>query len=353
MSKFYNTKLHIKLTYFIRFVICHYFFTAFLTIFVVFEWAFFILHRLWQSEGRIMLENILPSKIYKIINEKINFNSINEIRLRADKPILLSIGKERIFLGENGRTGIAQNAIKLTKVEIEDIIFRASECSLYSVNEQIKKGFIITPGGVRLGIGGDMIEEGGTIRTMTNYSSINIRIPHEIKNCSLGVFEHLLSDNGVYNSLIVSPPGAGKTTFLRDFICQLSERNYALNVLVLDERGELDIGGRGLGNFTDKISFARKKIGFENGIRSLAPDLIVTDELGQEEDMQALNFAVNSGVNILASVHCDSMASLTKKPQFEKVIQDKIFKRYVFLSLRNGPGTIEGVYNENLSRISL
>ena len=140
---------------------------------------------------------------------------------------------------------------------------------------------------------------------------------------------------------------------MRDFICQLSERNYALNVLVLDERGELDIGGRGLGNFTDKISFARKNVGFENGIRALAPDLIVTDELGQDEDMQAVNFAVNSGVNILATVHCDNMASLTKKPSFEGVIKDKVFKRYVFLSMRNGPGTIEGVYNENLSRISL
>ena len=74
-----------------------------------------------------MLENILPDKIYKIINEKVNFNCINEIRLRADKPILLCIGKTRVFLGENGSTGLVKNAIKLTKVEIEDIIFRASE----------------------------------------------------------------------------------------------------------------------------------------------------------------------------------------------------------------------------------
>ncbi len=323
-----------------------------MTIFVVFEWGKTGFHNLLQRE-ETMLENILPDKIYKIINEKVNFNCINEIRLRADKPILLCIGKTRVFLGENGSTGLVKNAIKLTKVEIEDIIFRASECSLYSVNEQIKKGFIITPGGVRLGIGGDMIEEDGKLRTMTNFSSINIRIPHEIRNCCLSVFELLLSEDGVYNTLVVSPPGAGKTTFLRDFICQLSERNYALNVLVLDERGELDIGGRGLGNFTDKISFARKNVGFENGIRALAPDLIVTDELGQDEDMQAVNFAVNSGVNILATVHCDNMASLTKKPSFEGVIKDKVFKRYVFLSMRNGPGTIEGVYNENLSRISL
>lgn len=300
-----------------------------------------------------MLENILPDKVYRIIKEKINFNCINEIRLRTDKPILLCIGKTRTFLCENGTTGLVNNAIKLTRVEIEDIIFRASECSLYSVNEQIKKGFIITPGGVRLGIAGDMIEEDGALRTMTNFSSINIRIPHEVRNCCLSVFDLLLSENSIHNTLVVSPPGGGKTTFLRDFICQLSDKNYALNVLVLDERGELDIGERGLGNFTDKISFARKKVGFENGIRSLAPDLIVTDELGPSEDLEAVNFAVNSGVNILASIHCENISSLSKKAGFEKVLKDKVFKRFVFLSLRNGPGTIEGVYNENLSRISI
>lgn len=298
-----------------------------------------------------MLENILPDRIYEILRDKVNFNCINEIRLRADKPILLCIGKTRVFLGENGVTGVVKNSLKLTRVEIEDIIFRASECSIYSVNEQIKKGFIITTGGVRLGIGGDMIEEDGKLRTMTNFSSINIRIPHEIRNCCLNVFDLLINKNGVYNSLIISPPGAGKTTFLRDFVCQLSEKNYALNVLILDERGEIDIGERGLGNFVDKISFASKKIGFENGIRSLAPDLIVTDELGQGEDLQAVNYAINSGVNILATVHCDSMDSLIKKPSFEGIIRDKVFKRFVLLSMRNGPGTIEGVYNENFSRI--
>ena len=238
------------------------------------------------------------------------------------------------------------------KITIEDIIFRASECSIYSVNEQIKKGFIITEGGIRLGLGGDLIEENGKIKTMTNFTSINIRIPHEIKNCSLSTLDLILTKDEILNTLIVSPPGAGKTTFLRDFICQLSERNYAYNVLVLDERGELDLGKKGsIGNFADKISFAKKKIGFENGIRALNPNLIVTDELGQEEDADAIDYAVNCGVNILASIHCDSIEKLTNKPFFEKLLKDKVFKRFVLLSMRNGPGTIEGVYNENFSRI--
>lgn len=299
-----------------------------------------------------MLKKILPNNIFDILKNKVNISYINEIRIRAGKPILLSIGGRRVFLGNNGTTSNIKDALYASKVMIEDIIFRASECSLYSVNEQIKRGFIVTEGGIRLGLGGDLIEEGEKIKTMTNFNSVNIRIPHEIKNCSLSTFEMLLGNNGVFNTLVVSPPGGGKTTYLRDFICQLSERNYAYNVLVLDERGELDIGKEGcIGNFSDKISFAKKKVGFENGIRSLSPNLIVTDELGQEEDIQAVQYAVNCGVNILASVHCDSIENLVYKPFFEKLIKDKVFQRFVLLSLRNGPGTIEGVYNENFNRI--
>ena len=299
-----------------------------------------------------MLKKILPNDIYNIIASKVNINSVNEIRMRADKPIVLSIGAQRIFLGTNGITTNLKEAIICTRIMVEDIIFRASECSIYSVNEQIKRGFIVMKGGVRLGIGGDIVEESGKIKTMTNYTSVNIRIPHEIRNCSLSCFNHLISEKGIYNTLIVSPPGAGKTTFLRDFVRQLSERNYAFNVLILDERGEIDIGKEGcVGNFTDKISFARKSVGFENGIRALSPNLIITDELGQKEDVDAVLYAVNSGVSIFASVHSDSIESLEQKPNFEKILEHKIFKRFVLLSMRNGPGTIEGIYDENFARI--
>lgn len=296
-----------------------------------------------------MLEKILPEKFYNIIKDKINLKAVNEIRLRADRPVILDIGGKQMFLGENGVTTNIKSALFSSKIMIEDVIFRASECSIYSVNEQIKRGFIVTDDAIRIGIGGNLIEENGKLKTMTNFSSVNIRIPHIVKNCSLNAFPYIFKNNQVLNTLVISAPGCGKTTFLRDFVYQLSERMMMQNVLLLDERGELDVGINS--NFTDKIAFSSKKIGFENGIRSLAPDIIVTDEIGQEDDIDAIEYASGCGVKILASSHCDDIETFSKKSLFKKLIDQKIFKRFVLLSKRNGPGTLEGVYDENFARV--
>ena len=297
-----------------------------------------------------MLSKILPEKIFKILDEKVNLKAVNELRFRADKPIVVCVSGKNYFLTENGVSSNLTNALFASKIAIEDIIFRASECSIYSVNEQIKRGFIVTDGGIRIGIGGNVVEENGQIKTMTNFSSCNMRFPHNVKNCSLCAYPFIVHDDKIENTLIISPPNAGKTTFLKDFVSQLSERKLSYNVLLLDERGELDNNIDS--NFFDKIAFSTKKVGFENGIRSLSPDLIVTDEIGQEEDIDAIIYAITSGISVLATTHADSMETFLKKPLFQRVIKDKVFKRYVLLSKRNGPGTFEGVYNENFARVS-
>lgn len=297
-----------------------------------------------------MLNKILPEKIFKILDEKVNLKAVNELRFRADKPIVVCVSGKNYFLTENGVSSNLNNALFASKIAIEDIIFRASECSIYSVNEQIKRGFIVTDGGIRIGIGGNVVEENGQIKTMTNFSSCNMRFPHNVKNCSLCAYPFIVHDDKIENTLVISPPNAGKTTFLKDFVSQLSERKLSYNVLLLDERGELDNNIDS--NFFDKIAFSTKKVGFENGIRSLSPDLIVTDEIGQEEDIDAIIYAITSGISVLATTHADSMETFLKKPLFQRVIKDKVFKRYVLLSKRNGPGTFEGVYNENFARVS-
>ena len=204
-----------------------------------------------------------------------------------------------------------------------------------------------------MGIAGTLVCEKGEIKTLNNFTSINIRIPHEIKNCSLDAFSFLVGEDGVKNTLIISPPGGGKTTFIRDFVNQLSIRNLSFNVLIIDERGEIagDNGELNVGKFSDVIAFSDKKTGFMQGIRAMNPHIIVTDEIGGDEDIKAIKYAGNCGVKVIATIHAGSLEELKAKEGVEKLKNTN--ERYVLLSKRNGPGTIEGVYNENFSRLAI
>jgi stage III sporulation protein AA len=300
-----------------------------------------------------MLGKILPLHIYKTVDEKIHYNSLNEIRMRQNEPVVVYLNGQPFYLGEKGVTSNQNHAIIATKQDIENVVFSASDFSIYSVNEQIKRGFLVVDGGVGIGICGNIVSENNQIKTITHFSSINIRISHEVKNCSLSAFDAIVQNMTIRNTLVVSPPGCGKTTFIRDFIWQLSEKNYCLNILVLDERGEIGGGGLlNLGKFADVLSFSTKLQGFEHGIRALSPQLIVTDEIGSNQDIEALEYAANCGVNVMATVHAASVEDLKNKPGFDKLLKNKYFSRFVFLSNRQGPGTLEGIYNENLVRVS-
>ena len=299
-----------------------------------------------------MLSKILSQDIYNSIS-KLNFNQLNEIRMRVGQPVIVYIGGQPYYLCEKGLTGDESKAFVCTKQQIEDVIFNASGNSIYSVNEQLKKGFLIIDGGIRIGLCGNVVSENGNIITQNNWTSLNIRIPHLVKNCSLPAFDILVKDGSIKNTLIVSPPGCGKTTFLRDFILQLSLHEMCINTLVLDERGEIcGMGQMELGKFADVLSFSDKYNGFMQGIRAMSPQLIVTDELGDRKDIDALKYAFNCGVGVIATVHASNFENLKQKIGFDELLKQKYFSRYVFLSSRQGPGTLEGIYNENLSRIS-
>ncbi len=297
-----------------------------------------------------MLKDILPCDLYNIINNKIAIGELSEIRIRQDKPIVVFIKSQPYYIYQNGITCNINLALYATQDMIADIIYKASDFSIYSINEQIKQGYIILPSGIRIGIAGTFVYENNQIKTITNWTSLNIRIPHYIKNASLCAFDDIVSNNEIKNALIISPPGAGKTTFIRDFINQLSERNYCLNVCILDERGEISCDMVGIGIFCDVLRNVDKSYGFMCAIRSLNPSVIVTDEIGSEDDINSLISAMNCGVKVIATIHANNLDELRRKEFFCK-LPNYYFQRYVLLSNREGPGTFEGVYNEKFSRI--
>ena len=302
-----------------------------------------------------MFEELFPQYIFKAIS-LLPIKKLNEIRLRLNKKIIVTLQGKSYYLCQEGLTGKAEKAIVADKFLIDEIVKRACENSVYAYSNQIKEGFLTLKGGARIGLCGEGVCENGGVKTLKNINSLAIRVPHEVKGCSLSVMEYLFR-NDFLSTLIISPPGCGKTTFIRDLIYQLSQKNYCYNVLVCDERFEIancfnGINTLDVGEFCDIESGVSKSYAFKNGIRAMRPDILVTDELGCKEDFEAVVQASSCGTVLLASIHAKDIDDLKLKPSFENILKEKIFDRYVVLSSRNGPGTVEGVFDENLRCIS-
>lgn len=301
-----------------------------------------------------MLNKILPIEIIQAIS-KINLKNLCEIRLRVDAPIIVNLSGINEYLSTNGVTKIKEDAIFANNSLISYIINKSCNNSIYTINDQLIKGYISIGGGIRIGVAGEIVNINNSIKTIKNITSLNIRIPHEVKNCALNTFNYLVRGNRALNTLIVSPAGAGKTTYLKDLIYQISNKLNKLNILVVDERNE--IAGANDGKFAisnnniDVFSNCTKSFAFESGIRSMKPDIIITDELNLDSDITAIENAITSGVNIIATIHANNICDLKNKRNFKYLLERKLFSRFVFLSNNYGPGTIEGIYNEDFSCI--
>lgn len=298
-----------------------------------------------------MLENYLPKIIYNGLKKYLNLVDVNEIRIRLNSPIIVTVKNKKYYLGENGFADI-DNAIVCDYTMLQDIVYKLCENSVYSVNDNLKCGFITLKHGVRVGICGEVVTEDGKVKTIKNFQAINIRIPHNIVGCSEFALDYLL-DKEFKNTLIISPPGAGKTTFIKDIVYQLHRRKYSFNVLIADERNEIaciDNGELGfdLGNFADVYTNCSKDFAFKYGIRSMRPDIIVTDEIDIDNDLQTIVDATNCGVKVLATIHSGNIDQLKQKRNFEEILAKRIFERYVVLSLDDGPGTLKAIYDARL-----
>ncbi len=286
--------------------------------------------------------SFLPIKYTNAI-KNIDINYLYEIRLRTGYAVKVNYNNKNAYLSFYGLTQNCKDAIICSSFDISEIIKNVTEHSLYAFNDRIKEGFITTKHGVRIGIAGECVFCENKIQTIKNFSSLNIRIPHQINGCSSGVIKEIINQGKVNNTLIISPPFLGKTTLLKDIATELN-KVVNLPILIIDERGEFNnIEGENI----DKITYSNKNYAFNYGLRSLSPSVVITDELSNSEDWLCVKNAVNSGIKIIASCHSDCLENLASKNCFIK----NLFDRYIVLSNNGEFGKVEKVFNKELNEV--
>ena len=280
--------------------------------------------------------SFLPIRIFLKLK---NIDKLEEIRLRIGKKVNLRYIDEEVFLNEI-----------ITKLDVEEILENICKNSVYSYQNEIVNGFITIEGGHRVGITGSCVVEKGKIVNICNITSLNIRIAKQIKDVSRFLDIYIVKDDSILNTLIVSPPGMGKTTILKDLIRRISNGDgfKSLNVSVVDERLELSANFDGiiqidLGEKTDIITNICKDKGMKMLIRSMAPEVIVVDEIGTKEDVEAIKYAVTSGVKGIFTAHGDSFDNILLNPILKELINTGLIERLIFLS-KVKKGCLDKVY---------
>ncbi|MBT1279818.1 stage III sporulation protein AA [Thermoanaerobacter sp. CM-CNRG TB177] len=307
----------------------------------------------------------LPPSVREVITKIPDdlLQEVEEIRLRVNRPLTVYLKNEEKFVSKEGTISFSPSlAYIVTSEDCEKALQLISKSSLYAFEEEIRNGYITLKGGYRVGIVGKCVLENGYIKTLKNISGYNYRISKEIIGVAEEILKYLITpSNGVHNILIISPPQCGKTTLLRDITRWISNGIDFLGfkgkkVGAVDERSEIagcynGIPQMDVGLRTDVLDGCPKAYGMIMLIRSMSPEVVVTDEIGKKEDIEAIHEVLNTGVKIITTVHANDIEDLMKKPVLKDVISLRYFERYVILSNRLGAGTVEKILDENFNTL--
>lgn len=286
---------------------------------------------------------IMPRSLVRYING-INLDEAEEIRLIQGVPMYIHYPDGDYYLTQKGVLAKAyQNGIVIRRNHIDEMLERITKSSLYSVKDEIRNGYITIEGGHRVGITGTAVTEGDKVEFIKNISAMNIRIANEIIGASDTVIDEITGDI-IKNTLIISPPGCGKTTLLRDITRAVSDRGYF--AAIADERCEITAMNNGespfnIGRHTAVLDRCRKSYAMMTLLRSMSPDVIITDELGSCEDCMAVYEILNCGTSVIASAHGRDIKQLAKRSALKEIIS--LFDVIIILSKKNGAGTVERI----------
>lgn len=287
--------------------------------------------------------DLLPKPLAAILGKfsPAEKGSIEEIRIRISRPLEIYLAGRPVFIDHI-----------VTPEEGLQLLNRLSQHSIYTLEEELKRGYITIRGGHRVGIAGRVILEEGRVKGIRDVTFFNLRISRQKKGAASVLVDHLYK-GGWNNTVIIGSPQTGKTTLLRDLARIISTGLPARGIAsrkvgIVDERSEIAGSVKGipqhdLGPRTDVLDACPKAEGMMMMIRSMSPDVLIVDEVGRKEDSDAIMEAVNAGVNLVITVHGTSVEDLYRRPTLRGILDMGVFTRFVVLNRTEGPGTISSV----------